>query len=257
MASQATLSPATLSPAALSQHNGESSNDDTGKDFFKNAGKTESMLSEVSVVSDGLENENYGCLTDMKRTENDLAGFSVVWAIGFFIVVILKLINHQDVKNAKWYWIILIPIVICCLTWIFSYVITKYRKKNFVESMKLPAFILPFICKITISAFLFIRLFYSSGGITDRFNKNINYSSWCDASMIVVWICLTLSVITTEIIITTVMVCFIHNNNIQHILDLYSQIYQNLGKLITKFTSTSTKKSGFFFIFNTSNNLGL
>lgn len=74
--------------------------------------------------------------------------------------------------------------------------------------MKIPAFILPFICKIAIATILVGRLFYSKGGITDRFYKNANYSGWCDASMIVIWISLLLAIITTEIIITTVMVCY-------------------------------------------------
>lgn len=196
-----------LTPNTLSQHNGENSD----ANFFRNAGKTESMLSEVSVMSndsdDGKKKEGRcWVLRDIVQTENDLAGFSLLWAIGFIVILILKLVEHEDAMEANWAGLFVIPIGICCLTWVFSYVITRYRKFPFVESMKIPAFILPFIFKIAIALILFGRLFYAKGGITDRFNKDDKYSGWCDASMIVIWICVLLAVVTTEIIITTVMV---------------------------------------------------
>ena len=201
-----------LTPNALSHHNGEN-NHSTGSDanFFRNAGKTESMLSEASIMTndsdDGNQKEGrFWVLRDIVQTENDLAGFSFLWAIGFVVIFVLKLVEHADAKEAKWSGVFVIPIAICCLTWIFSYIITRYRKLQFVESMKIPAFILPFICKIVIALALFGRLFYSDGGITNRFYKKDKYSGWCDASMIVIWIALLLAVVTTEIIITTVMV---------------------------------------------------
>eukprot|EP01083_Nonionella_stella_P240968 841851_1 len=71
-----------------------------------------------------------GLIRDIIQTENDLVGFNIAWIVGFLIIIVLRIIRHEDVKDARWWWIFLIPIAICCLTWMFSYIITKYRRDH-------------------------------------------------------------------------------------------------------------------------------
>ena len=117
---------------ALNQHQNAHSTD-SNKQF----GKTDSLMSDASNISnedyklnENVHDENRNVIIDIIKTENDLAGFSILWSICCVLVIILRLVGHPDVIKAPWIGIFVIPLLICTLTWIFSYVITIYRRPN-------------------------------------------------------------------------------------------------------------------------------
>jgi len=166
----------------------------------------DSIFSLASSMAVEEEEKKRGLFRDIMTTENDMAGINGLWLIGFIILVIFRVTGYDDVKDAKWGFIVCIPVVICCFTWIFSYVITKYRKATIVESLKAPPFVIPFLLKITVAMVVFGRLFYAQGGIRDRYKSDLDYNGYCNCTIVVVYFVLFLSTVITEIMITTVMV---------------------------------------------------
>ena len=151
-------------------------------------------------------------LVDLMTQENDLAGFNIIWALGTVVLIIMKIIyNDQDmVKNTGWATVFLTPLCISILTWIFSYAISKYRKENSVEAMNKRRFLIPLFLKMFLTTFLFGSYIFAKGGLMRRFNKDTDrWNDWCLWSLIASFVSYFLATLTTEIMITTVMVCII------------------------------------------------
>ena len=116
--------------------------------------------------------------------------------------------DHQQLLDTSYLSIIAIPIIVSLFTWIFSYMITRYRMPGGKESMRIPSFYVPFFCKVLVAAVLFGRLMMN---IHSRNDGDDNYGAICKLGVTTIWIHLMLAVITSEIFITTVMVNSIQN----------------------------------------------
>eukprot|EP01083_Nonionella_stella_P307146 1078509_1 len=170
-----------------------------------------SGLSALSLESSvgSLDDDTYAnLLLDILMTENDLAGFCLLWMIVLFYVVILRANQHQYVVDIGWFSIFCIPCIVCFFTWLFSYLITKYTTTTQPESMRIPMFYIPFLCKVFVAMVLFGRLI---ADMKERYGENKEYSALCTVALANVWFDCVLSIATAEILITTVQVNSIKN----------------------------------------------
>eukprot|EP01083_Nonionella_stella_P099565 279952_1 len=147
-------------------------------------------------------------MMDILTTPNDLAGFCLIWIIGLFYVIILRASGHKYVVDAAWFSIITIPCIVCVFTWLFAYLISKYTNRTEQESLRVPIFYIPFLCKVLVAMIFFSRLMAE---MKHRYGENPEYSLLCDASLTYVWFNCVLSMATAEILITTVQVNSINN----------------------------------------------
>ena len=149
-----------------------------------------------------------GCFRSLWKTENDLAGFSVIWLLGMIVLLILYFKNYGYMmdNNVELINIFLTPIIISSITWVFSWSITRFQKRNSIEAVNRPRFLVPYLTKVIFGCMLFFWLFFEDAGIYDRIKRKSDYNDSCWYSMSTVFICLAVSLATTEVMITTVMV---------------------------------------------------
>jgi len=155
---------------------------------------------------------NLNHMRDIVQTENDLAGFGVIWLIGLCYVLYLRGQNHRDLVDTHYISIIAIVLMVCLCTWMFAVTITRNRTQSGGqghETMRIAAFYVPFACKLVIAATWFARLMWN---VRHRVYADDDYHALCEFSLVMIWFDLVLAVWTSELLITTVVL-----NSIVHV----------------------------------------
>ena len=149
-----------------------------------------------------------GCCTSLFKTENDLFGFSLIWVLGMIILLVLYFHDYSYMHENKVTLasIVSTPIIVSAITWVFSWSITRFQKDGSIEAVNRARFLVPFGVKVFSGSCLYFWMFFTSGGVYDRIQNEDDYNDACWYSLASVFVCMVVSLATTELMITTVMV---------------------------------------------------